>query len=110
LLRLLVRALGLLSLAGAFAAAVLDGARSLADQQLTVTPAGMTLATLFPDKFDMWSRLVQARLPHFLWDPIILWTLYAPTFLDLGVLGLALGYVSRPPHSPDARSIVNSRP
>ena len=108
MLRLPIRALGVLLLAGAFAAAVVDAARSLADQQFTMTPTGLALATVFPTKFELWSAAMQMRLPHFLWDPIVLWILYAPTFLDLAVLGLALTSLSRPPLPPEARSILNS--
>jgi hypothetical protein len=106
-LRFLVRALGVLLLAGAFAAAVVDAARSLADQQFTITPMGLALATIFPTKFELWSKLAETRLPHFVWDPVLLWVLYAPTFLDLAVLGIVLTFLSRPPLQPEARSILN---
>ena len=106
-LRLLVRALGVLLLAGAFAAAVVDSARSLADQHLTMTSMGLALATIFPTKFELWSNVVQSRLPHFVWDPLLLWILYAPAFLVLGVLGLAVTSLSRLPPQPEARSIMN---
>ena len=105
MLRLLVRAFSVLLLAGAFAAAVVDAARSLADQRFIMTPMGLALATMFPTKFELWSAVIQARLPHFIWDPILLWTLYAPTFLDLAILGVALNYISRPSRQPELRSI-----
>ena len=107
MLRLLVRALGVLLLAGAFAAAVVDSARSLADQHLTMTPTGLALATIFPTKFELWSKVVQTRLPHFVWDPLRVWILYAPAFLDLGVLGLVFTSLSRPTRQPEARSVLN---
>ena len=107
MLRLLVRAFGVLLLAGAFAAAVIDAARSLADQQFTTTPMGVALATMSPAKFELWSAAIQARLPHFVWDPVLLWILSAPTFLDLAILGLALEYLSRPSPPPELRSIPN---
>jgi hypothetical protein len=107
-LRLLVRSVSLLLLAGAFAAAVVDGARSLANQELTLTSTGVALATAFPGKIDQFTTLAQNRLPHFLWDPVLLSILYAPTFLDLGVLGIALSYLSRPRRKADLRSIMNS--
>ena len=107
MLRFLVRALGVLLLAGAFAATVVDGARSLADQQFTVTPMGLALGTIFPAKFELWTTVVQTRLPHFVWDPVLLWILSAPTFVDIGVLGIVLTFLSRPPPQPEARSILN---
>ena len=107
MIRFLVRVLGVLLLAGAFAAAVVDGARSLADQQFTITPMGLALGTIFPAKFELWTTVVQTRLPHFVWDPVLFWILSAPAFLDLAVLGLAVTSLSRPPQQPEARSILN---
>ena len=89
MLRLLFRLLGLLSLAGAFAAAVLDGARSLADQGLQVTPIGETLARLAPAKFAA-LHAAAAKIHPKLWDPVLVWVLYTPTLLVLAVVGVAL--------------------
>ena len=55
----------------------------------------------------MVEAVAQTRLPHFVWDPVLLWVLYAPTFLDLAVLGIVLTFLSRPPPQPEARSILN---
>ena len=63
MLRLLFRLTGLLSLAGAFAAAVIDAARTLANQQLEFTPAGVTLDRLFPAKFEALPALVEKSIP-----------------------------------------------
>ena len=48
MLRFLLRALGLVALAGAFAAAVMDGARSIANNALSLAPTGAALARLAP--------------------------------------------------------------
>ena len=96
MLRLLVRTVGLLSLVGAFAAAVIDGARTIADSQLTLTPTGAVLARPFPAKFAELEPFVRTKIHPFLWDPILLKILYAPAFLDLAVFGLFLVAVSRP--------------
>jgi hypothetical protein len=100
-LRLLVRTIGLLLLAGAFAAAVIDGARSLADQQLRLTPMGVVLARPFPAKFAQLEPFVRTKLHPFLWDPVLLNILYAPAFLDLAVLGLLLILVAQPRRESD---------
>ena len=89
MLRWVFRGLGLLLLAGAFAAAVIDGARSLADQQLSLTPMGAALATLFPSKIAALPALA-AKVHPLLWDPVLLSILYVPAFLDLAVLGVLL--------------------
>ena len=94
--RLLFRFVGLILLAGAFAAAVIDGARSLAAQQVVLTPMGATLAYAFPSKFPLLQPFVEKRLHPLLWDPVLLDILSAPAFLDLAVLGFALIYLVRP--------------
>lgn len=95
MLRLLVRAIGLLLLAGAFAAAVMDGARSLADQHLALTPMGAALGRVFPTKMANLPTLAR-KLHPLLWDPVLLSILYVPAFLDLAVLGLVVMVISRP--------------
>jgi hypothetical protein len=93
-LRLLFRLLGLLTLAAAFAAAVIDGARTLADQRLEFTPLGETLGYLLRDKFAALPALA-TRIHPKLWDPVLLSLLYAPTFLALAVVGIALMAATR---------------
>jgi hypothetical protein len=81
-------------LAGAFAAAVIDGARSLADQKLTLTPLGNALGSQFPAKMAALPALAR-KIHPLLWDPVLLWVLYRPTFVDLAVLGLVFMLISR---------------
>ncbi len=94
MLRWLFRAIGLLTLAAAFAAAVIDGARTLADQRLEFTPLGATLGYVLHDKLAALPALA-AKIHPKLWDPVLLSLLYAPTFLALAVVGLALMAVTR---------------
>ena len=94
MLRWVVRALGLLLLASAFAAAVMDGARSLADQQVALTSMGAALGRMFPAKMAVLPALV-GKLHPWLWDPVVLSILYVPAFLDLAVLGLVVMAFSR---------------
>lgn len=99
MLRLLFRLIGLLSLAGAFAAAVIDAARTLANQQLEITPAGVTLATLFPSKFQALPALA-AKIHPKLWDPVLVTMLWTPTALILAVIGFLLLALTRPRREP----------
>ena len=94
MLKALARVIGLLLLAGAFAAAVIDGARSIADQTLTLTPTGVALGHAFPAKMEALPALARRVHPK-LWDPVLLNILYAPTFVDLAVLGLFFMLISR---------------
>ena len=94
MIRFALRLVGLALLAGAFAAAVIDGARSLADQKLELTSMGVALATALPSKFELMQAYIVKHAP-FLWDPVLIDVLYAPATLDLAVLGAALFYLAR---------------
>ncbi|HLH11525.1 MAG TPA: hypothetical protein VKV77_06570 [Methylovirgula sp.] len=98
--RLTFRFLGLLLLAAAFAALVIDGTRSIAGGMLSLTPLGQTMLWLMPDKFPVLKPQVQHALPPLLWDPVMVHVLAAPTWLVIGVLGLFVLLVTqkrRPP-------------
>jgi hypothetical protein len=94
--RLLFRFVGLILLAGAFAAAVIDGARSLAAQQVVLTPMGTALAYAFPSKFPLLQPFVEKRLSPLAWDPVLLTILSTPAFVDMAALGFVLFYLVRP--------------
>ena len=68
--RFLLRSAGWL-LAGAFAAAVIDGARSLAAQQARVDLDGSRARHAFPSKFVLLQPFVVKRAP-LLWDPVLI--------------------------------------
>ena len=95
MIRLFVRLLGLALLAGAFAACVIDGARSIAADQLLFTPAGAAAYWAFPNKFPLLQSFVERRIHPLLWDPILLHILMAPTWAVLGLIGAALFYLVR---------------
>jgi hypothetical protein len=93
--RLFLRVLGLVMLAGAFAACVIDGARSIADSRLSITPLGAAAYWAFPTKFPLLQTFVERQIHPLLWDPILLNLLKAPTWVALGLLGAALLYAMR---------------
>ena len=93
--RLIVRLLAFLSLAGAFAAAVVDGARSIGADQLALTSLGVTLYWAAPAKLALLQPYVESKLGRAAWDPILLTVLKTPTFFVLIVLGLGLLYLVR---------------
>jgi hypothetical protein len=96
-MRFLLRFLGLVFLAGAFAAAVVDGARSLAASQILLTSAGVALYWAFPNAAARFQVFVETRISPLLWDPVLLHVLLAPAFVDLGCLGAFCFLVARPP-------------
>jgi hypothetical protein len=101
LIRFTLRLVGLALLAGAFAAAVIDGARSLADQKLELTSTGWVIAHAFPAKFALMHDYVVKKAPM-AWDLLLVNALYAPAILDLAVLGAGLFYLARRPAPRDA--------
>ena len=88
--RLSFRLIALLLLAGAFAALVIDGTRSIAGGALSLTPLGQTLVWLMPEKFATLKPALQHALPPFLWDPVMVKVLLMPTWLVIGVIGILL--------------------
>ena len=96
--RFLVRAIGLIALAGAFAAAVMDGARSIANDTLSITPLGSMLARLAPAKFEQLPALA-AKIHPKLWDPVLLDALYVPAAVALAVIGIVLVAIALPRRS-----------
>ncbi len=96
MLRFLVRAVGLIALAGAFATAVMDGARSIANNALSVTPLGASLARLSPGKFEQLPALA-AKIHPKLWNPVLIDALYVPTSVVLAVAGIVLVAVAASP-------------
>jgi hypothetical protein len=94
LIRFTLRLVGLALLAGAFAAAVIDGARSLADQKLELSSMGLVLARAFPAKFALMHDAIVKKAPM-VWDLMVVNVLYAPATLDLAVFGAVLFYLAR---------------
>jgi hypothetical protein len=93
-IRLFIRILGLALLAGAFAAVVIDGARSIAADQLSLTPMGVTAYWAFPNKFPLLEPFLR-KINPLLWDPILLNILLLPTWLVLSAIGAGLFYLVR---------------
>ena len=88
-MRFLFRLVGLVLLAGAFAALLVDGTRSVAAGSLAVLPFGRTLMTISPDGFQKLRMVVEAKLPV-LWDPVLVTMFLMPTWVVFGVVGLVL--------------------
>ena len=95
-MRLLFRLLGLVLLAAAFAALIVDGTTSVAAGKVELQPMGETLAKLSPDVFARVKAMVTAKAPV-LWDPVLSSLLLLPTWAVLGVLGLVVLALTRRP-------------
>ena len=92
--RFLLRSVGYLLLAVGFIALVIDGARSIANSALLMTPLGETLFTLIGPRYLLLQPMVERGVHPLLWDPVLLRLTLAPTAavaLLLGFLLLRLG-------------------
>lgn len=90
MLRFFSRAVGLLLLAGAFAAIIIDGTRSIAGSEVSITPLSLVLHAKIP--------VIQAflqKLNPLLWDPVAVDVLRAPIWSALLLIGLLLMWLAR---------------
>jgi hypothetical protein len=93
--RFLVRAVGVLFLAGGFAAFVIDGARTIAASSLVVTAFGETSRQMFPRHFPLLQSFVEQRLHPLAWDPFLLAVFLLPTAFVFAAFGLLLLWLAR---------------
>ena len=96
MLRLLFRLIGLLLLATSFAAAIIDGTKSIAADGLVLTSIGEAAQTLFPARFALLQPAIEKSLWPFVWDPVLVTFMMLPAWLLLGALGIALIVITRP--------------
>ncbi len=94
MLRLLFRFIGVLALAGAFAALVVDGTRSVAARSTEILSLGRTATALAPDAFVRVHEIIEVHAP-LLWDPALVTILLLPSWLVLGFLGIVLLALTR---------------
>lgn len=86
MLRLLSRFLGLLLLAGGFIALIVDGTRSIAGGELTITNLRRGAVELFPSVYESLQTSVVQK-SALLWDPIITTLMILPVSIAFGGLG-----------------------
>jgi hypothetical protein len=84
MIRFLFRFIGLWLLAGAFAALVIDGTRSVAASQLTITPVRDAWGVINPASL----AAAQKQLAAAPWDQAFAFLLGAPLWVLLAAIGL----------------------
>ncbi|MDB5509550.1 MAG: hypothetical protein JWL93_2019 [Hyphomicrobiales bacterium] len=94
MIRLLVRLLALLLMAGGFVALVLDGTRSIAAGGLSFTTLGASLAVVFPNIGGL-QAVIERSLHPYVWDPVLTFLLALPACIVFGLLGAGLWWLSR---------------
>ena len=96
MIRLTFRFLGVVLLAAAFAALIIDGTKSIAASAIIYTPAADTAAQVFPDKF----KLLQPALEHIhplLWNPGMATILRLPIWIIIAIFGMICLLLGRKP-------------
>ncbi len=96
-MRFLARFMGLLALAGAFAAAVIDGARWVVGGAFAPTSTGAAIYWLSPKALAAVQTFVENRLGPWAWNDVLLRALLAPAFVALTLLSALFFFLSRPP-------------
>jgi hypothetical protein len=92
--RLISRAIGLWSVAGAFIAAVIDGMKSIAASSVVVTSAFSAWSELAPSSLGALRGVVEGWIGPWAWSATSGSVLALPTWAVLGAIGavfLALG-------------------
>jgi hypothetical protein len=103
-MRFLVRFIGTLIFAAAFVMVVIDGTRTIAASQLSLSSLSEAVSILWPDAVKGIEAGLSSAHPV-LWNPAGAWLFAQPAFAVLGILGLLLLIIGR--KKPD---MVKPRP
>jgi hypothetical protein len=96
MIRLTFRFLGVVLLAAAFAALIIDGTKSIAANAIIYTPAADTAQQIFPEKY----KLLQPALEHIhplLWNPGMATILRLPIWIIIAIFGMLCLLLGRKP-------------
>jgi hypothetical protein len=96
MIRLTFRFLGVVLLAAAFAALIIDGTKSIAANAIIYTPAADTAQQIFPEKY----KLLQPALEHIhplLWNPGMATILLLPIWIIIAIFGMLCLLLGRKP-------------
>lgn len=96
MLRLLFRLAGILSLAGAFVALVVDGTRSIAAGEPGMARLGEQLQQVLGPKYAVIQPAVERNISPLLWDPVLVRLFQAPTWGVLAIVGILLILLTKP--------------
>ena len=86
----LFRAIGMLVLALALIAAVLDLTRSIAASALVMTPAGAMWGSFSPGSLDALADAARTYIHPYVWEPVLTSILSLPAFLLLWLIAMVL--------------------
>jgi hypothetical protein len=95
MIRFILRSLGLWILAGGFVFFVYDGTKSIAGDQIYITKLGDVWNAVNSSSLQLLQPAIERHVAQWLWDPVLLSVLTAPTWLVLAVLGAILMLLGR---------------
>jgi len=95
MIRFILRFLGLWILAAAFVFLVYDGTKSIAAGVVLTKPFGETWNDVHSNSLLLLQPAIERHVAVWLWDPVMLSILTAPTWLVLGVIGAILVLLGR---------------
>ena len=90
MIRFLFRFIGLICLAAAFILVIYDGTKSIAGNRLYITKLGETWNAIHSTSLQLLQPAIERHVAVWLWDPVALSVLTAPTWLVFAVLGAVL--------------------
>ena len=99
MIRFILRSLGLWILAAGFVFFIYDGTRSIAANALYFTPLGKTWNEIHSTSLQLLQPAIERHVAVWLWDPVLLSVLTAPTslvFVILGAILILLGRKKKP--------------
>ena len=99
MIRFVFRFIGLWILAAGFVALVRDGTKSIAGNAVFVTKLGEDWNNIHSTSLQLLQPAIERHIAVWLWDPLVLTILTAPTWLVLGVIGsifILLGRKKKP--------------
>ena len=95
MIRFLFRFVGLVLLAAGFIFFVYDGAKTLADNVIRVTKVGDVWNQVHSTSLQLLQPAIERHVAVWLWDPVVLSVLTAPTWLVLAIVGSLLMIIGR---------------
>ncbi|MBF9233822.1 PetM family of cytochrome b6f complex subunit 7 [Microvirga alba] len=99
-MKFLARSLGLLLVAAGFIGLVIDGTRSIVNNDISFVSLNGLVNAVFPDGVPgLQARVAQRSIP-WLWDPVLVHVLQFPASVTGFVLGALLLWLGQKPLEP----------
>jgi hypothetical protein len=95
MIRFLLRFIGLWILAAAFIFLIYDGTKSIAGKAVIMKPFGESWNDIHSTSLQLLQPAIERHVAGWLWDPVVLSILTAPTWLVLGIVGIVLIVLGR---------------